>query len=168
MHGGLIPWGEDHHAAMRKYAGKRTGMVAICEDLPELHNRVTLDPVLKDSHGIPAPRIDYTLSENSRRMLDHALARGTEILNAAGAHTIVTEAPIRTNGVHMMGTARMGLDPANSVVNEWGRAHDVKNLFVVDGSIFVTSAGLNPTRTIQALSLYICDQMKQRLANLFD
>ena len=86
----------------------------------------------------------------------------------AGAHTIVTEAPIRTNGVHMMGTARMGLDPTRSVVNEWGRSHDVKNLFVVDGSIFVTSAGLNPTRTIQALSLYICDQMKQRLATLFD
>jgi choline dehydrogenase-like flavoprotein len=168
MHGGLIPWGEDHHAAMRKYAGKRTGMVAICEDLPELHNRVTLDPTLKDSHGIPAPKIDYTLSENSRRMLDHALARGTEILQTAGAHTIVTEAPIRTNGVHMMGTARMGLDPTRSVVNEWGRSHDVKNLFVVDGSIFVTSAGLNPTRTIQALSLYICDQMKQRLATLFD
>ena len=101
-------------------------------------------------------------------MLDHAVARGTDILTAAGARDILSEAPIRTNGVHMMGTARMGLDPARSVVNEWGRAHDVKNLFVVDGSIFVTSAGVNPTRTIQALSLYISDQIKQRLATLFD
>ena len=67
-----------------------------------------------------------------------------------------------------MGTARMGKDPANSVVNEWGRAHDVKNLFIVDGSIFVTSAGVNPTNTIQALALYVADQMKSRLANLFD
>jgi choline dehydrogenase-like flavoprotein len=67
-----------------------------------------------------------------------------------------------------MGTARMGTDPGRSVVNEWGRSHDVRNLFIVDGSIFVTSAGVNPTATIQALSLYIADQIKRRLANLFD
>jgi hypothetical protein len=48
---------------------------AICEDLPEEHNRVTLDPVLKDSHGIPAPKIDYTISENSRKMMEHGIAR---------------------------------------------------------------------------------------------
>jgi choline dehydrogenase-like flavoprotein len=53
-------------------------------------------------------------------------------------------------------------------VNPWGRSHDVKNLFIVDGSLFVTSGGVNPTSTIQALALYIADQMKQRLANLFD
>ena len=62
----------------------------------------------------------------------------------------------------------MGTDPARSVVNPWGRSHDVKNLFIVDGSLFVTSGGVNPTSTIQALALYIADQMKQRLANLFD
>jgi choline dehydrogenase-like flavoprotein len=67
-----------------------------------------------------------------------------------------------------MGTARMGVDPQKSIVNEWGRSHDVKNLFVVDGSIFVTSAGVNPTRTIQTLALYITDQMKKRLTQLFD
>ena len=55
-----------------------------------------------------------------------------------------------------------------SVVNGWGRSHDVKNVFIVDGSLFVTSGGVNPTSTIQALALYIADQMKQRLANLFD
>ena len=73
---GRLPWGDEHHRAYRKLFGHRTGMVAICEDLPEEHNTVTLDPVLKDSNGIPAPKIDYTLSENSRRMLDHAVARG--------------------------------------------------------------------------------------------
>ena len=67
-----------------------------------------------------------------------------------------------------MGTARMGIDPNNSVVNEWGRSHDVKNLFIVDGSLFVTSAGVNPTRTIQALALYIADNIKKRLDTLFD
>jgi choline dehydrogenase-like flavoprotein len=54
------------------------------------------------------------------------------------------------------------------VVNEWGRSHDVKNLFIVDGSVFVTGGGVNPTSTIQAVALYIADQMKQRLATLFD
>ena len=101
-------------------------------------------------------------------MLDHAVARGTEILRAAGATGILTTAPIPQGGWHLMGTARMGTDPETSVVNEWGRCHDVRNLFIVDGSIFVTCAGVNPTRTIQALALYIADAMKQRLANLFD
>ena len=150
---GRLPWGADHHRAYRKLFCHRTGMVAICEDLPEAHNTVTLDPVLKDAHGIPAPKITYRLSENSRRMLDHAVARATEILRAAGAYDVWSEAPIPEGGWHLMGTARMGTDPARSVVNEWGRSHDVKNLFIVDGSIFVISAGVNPTRTIQALAL---------------
>jgi choline dehydrogenase-like flavoprotein len=165
---GRLPWGADHHRGYRKLFCHRTGMVAICEDLPEEHNTVTLDPVLKDSSGIPAPKIDYTLSENSRRMLHHAVGRATEILRAAGAYDVGSEIPIADGGWHLMGTARMGTDPARSVVNEWGRSHDVKNLFIVDGSIFVTSAGVNPTRTIQALALYIADTIKQRPATLFD
>jgi choline dehydrogenase-like flavoprotein len=165
---GLLPWGEGHHAAFRHLNGHRLGLAAICEDLPEEHNRVTLDPVLKDSHGIPAPRVDYAIGENSTRMLEHGIARGKEILAAAGATDICVNNPILYGGWHLLGTARMGMDPERSVVNEWGRSHDVKNLFIVDGSVFVTSGGVNPTSTIQAIALYIADQMKQRLANLFD
>ena len=165
---GRLPWGEDHHRIFRKLVGRRIGLSAICEDLPEEHNRVTLDPVLKDGHGIPAPRIDYTISENSRRMMDHGIARAKEVLAAAGATNIGVQSPIVNGGWHLLGTARMGTDPERSVVNEWGRSHDVKNLFIVDGSIFVTSGGVNPTCTIQALALYIADAMKQRLATLFD
>ena len=66
-------------------------MVAICEDLPEAHNRVTLDPVLKDAHGIPAPKVDYTLSENTNRMLDHAIARATEALRETRQTRIIWE-----------------------------------------------------------------------------
>ena len=62
----------------------------------------------------------------------------------------------------------MGADPQRSVVNEWGRAHDVRNLFVIDGSIFVTAGAVNPTCTIQALALYVADTMKKKLASLFD
>ncbi|HET6608268.1 MAG TPA: GMC family oxidoreductase [Rhodopila sp.] len=165
---GLLPWGEDHHEVFRRLNGHRLQLSAICEDLPEAHNRVTLDPVLKDSHGIPAPKIDYTISENSHRMMEHGIARAKEFLAEAGARDICVNSPILYGGWHLLGTARMGADPKRSVVNEWGRTHDVKNLFIIDGSIFVTSGGVNPTSTIQALALYIADQMKQRLATLFD
>ena len=168
MWSGRIPWGEDHHRAFGELFDRTAGMVVICEDLPESHNRVTLDPDLTDGNGIPAPKIHYRLSENSERMLEHAVARGTELLEAAGAKHTLADAPLSVAGWHLMGTARMGTDPATSVVNEWGRCHDVKNLFIVDGSLFVTAGGVNPTNTIQALTLFIADTMKRNLANLFD
>jgi choline dehydrogenase-like flavoprotein len=101
-------------------------------------------------------------------MLDHSVARGIEILKTAGARDITHRSPLPYAGWHLMGTARMGKDPRRSVVNEWGRAHDVKNLFIVDGSIFVTSGGVNPTATIQAAALYIADQIKTRIYDLFE
>ncbi len=165
---GRLPWGEEHHSVYRKLLNHRISLAAICEDLPEEHNRVTLDPDLKDSSGIPAPKLDYTISANSLKMMDHGIARAKEVLAAAGAGNIAVESPILNGGWHLLGTARMGTDPERSVVNEWGRCHDVKNLFIVDGSIWVTSGGVNPTSTIQALALYIADSIKQRLANLFD
>lgn len=168
MADGLVPWGDGHHEAFRRLFGHSAGMVSICEDLPEMDNRVTLDPRLRDTHGIPAPRIAYRISENTQKMLDHSVARGVEILKEAGARDITTKAPLDYAGWHLMGTARMGADPRRSVVNAWGRSHDVKNLFIVDGSLFVTSGGVNPTSTIQALALYIADQIKTRIYDLFD
>lgn len=165
---GRLPWGERHHDAFRSHHGKRVAVGVCSEDLPEEHNRVTLDQKLKDAHGIPSPKVDYAISQNTRRMLDHGIARATEILKAAGANDIRSQAPVLYSGWHLLGTARMGTNPQRSVVNEWGRSHDVKNLFIVDGSIFVTSGGVNPTATIQALALFIAEQIKQRLANLFD
>ena len=168
MADGLLPWGDGHHAAFRRLFNHSAGMVSVCEDLPEETNRVTLDPDLKDADGIPAAKIHYRLSENSRRMLDHSIARGKDILKAAGARDITSRAPLPYAGWHLMGTARMGKDPERSVVNEWGRSHDVKNLFIVDGSVFVTSGGVNPTSTIQAVALYVADQIKTRIHNLFE
>lgn len=168
VHSGRIPWGAGHHAAYRRLYNRIAGMVAICEDLPEEHNTVTLDPHLTDAHGIPAPKMTYRISDNSQKMLDFSIERASEVLTAAGAKDLLIESPIAGGGWHLMGTARMGTDPTTSVVNEWGRSHDVRNLFIVDGSIFVTSAGVNPTRTIQTLALYISDQIKKRLTNLFD
>src|SRR5262252_7218680 len=88
--------------------------------LPEPHNRVMLDPVLKDSDGIPAPRIDYTIGENTAKMMEHGIAHAKEILAAAEASDICINSPILYGGWHLLGTARMGDDPARSVVNGWG------------------------------------------------
>lgn len=165
---GRLPWGRGHHRAFREMFDHRLLIGVACEDLPEEHNRVTLDPLLKDSHGIPAPRIDYTIGENSRRMMEHGIARAEEILMAAGAPKTWTSRTLLNSPGHLLGTARMGDDPQRSVVNAWGRSHDLKNLFIIDGSVWVTSGGVNPTSTIQAVALYIADAMKQRLATLFD
>jgi choline dehydrogenase-like flavoprotein len=166
-----IPWGKDHHRAYGEVVDRVMAVVAVCEDLPELHNEVLLDPELTDPDGISAPKVNYRLSENSKRMLAFAVERGKEVFNAAGAREIMNvQAPMLDAGWHNLGTARMGTDPSTSVVNEWGRSHDVKNLFVIDGSLFVTSAAVNPTSTIQALALYIADAIKKQLATatLFD
>ena len=121
MAAGRLPWGKDHHRVYRKLLYRALRIGVACEDLPEEHNRVTLDPVLKDSHGIPAPRIDYTISENTRRMMEHGIARATEILEAAGATQIHPPAAKRAeqprapagNGTHghrpgAFGRERMG------------------------------------------------------------
>jgi choline dehydrogenase-like flavoprotein len=120
------------------------------------------------ANGIPAPTITYRLSENSRRMLDHAIERGGETLRTAGAYDLWHEARIPEGGWHLMGTEGIGTDPARSVVNEWGRSLEVKDPSIVDVSIFVTAAGVNPTRTMQALALYVANSIKQQLAALFD
>src|SRR5206468_1632250 len=111
MAAGRLPWGKDHHRVYRTLLYHRMQIGVACEDLPEEHNRVTLDPVLKDSHGIPAPKIDYTISENTRRMMDHGIARGREILEAAGATDLCINNPIPWGGWHLLGTARLGTDP---------------------------------------------------------
>jgi choline dehydrogenase-like flavoprotein len=165
---GRVSWGPDHHRGFGEVIDRMAGLIAICEDLPEEHNRVVLDPDLTDGHGIPAPKIEYRLSDNSRRILDFGVERGKQALMAAGARSTFVEAPLRIAGWHLMGTARMGRDPARSVVDEGGRAHDVRNLFVIDGSVFVTAGAVNPTCTIQGLALYIADRIKKNLGNLFD
>jgi choline dehydrogenase-like flavoprotein len=165
---GRLSWGKDHHRVYRTRLDHRLQIGIACEDLPEEHNRVTLDPILKDSNGIPGARIDYTISENTRRMMEHGIARATEILEAAGAKDIFCPRNALNSPGHLLGTCRMGNDPERSVVNAWGRSHDVRNLFIVDGSVWVTGGGVNPTSTIQAVALYIADQIKQRLETLFD
>ena len=152
-----VKWGREHHADFAERFGKSSAFCVISEDLPEEHNRVELDPVLKDSSGLPAPKVTYRVSENTRKLLDHGIANGRRVLEAAGAHRIMTNPVLRGGGWHLMGTARMGEDPDRSVVDGNCQAHDADNLFVIDGSVFVTSGAVNPTPTIQAIALRAAD-----------
>lgn len=146
-------WGVNLHKNTRKAFGRTFEWGIIAEDLPDEMNRVVLDSKLTDSDGIPAPKLIYKNSENTKKMIDFHLARAKEAMQAAGAIDMAITPLMRDCGWHLMGTARMGNDPKRSVVDQWGRAHDVPNLYIYDGSVFVTSSGFNPTGTICAIAL---------------
>jgi choline dehydrogenase-like flavoprotein len=125
------------------------------EDLPDPDNRVTLSPDQVDPDGLPAPKVHYTVSENTRKILKFTVDRMVEAHEAAGATRIFTTELWVDQPGHLLGTARMGEDPATSVVDSYGKSHDVDNLYIADGSIFVTSGSANPTSTISALALRV-------------
>lgn len=156
---GVQVWGAEHHLHVRSRLGRGASWGIFGEDLPDEANRVTLSSHQVDSSGLPAPELHYRVSENSRAMLDFHLDKASESLVEAGAHTIETDRLMRYSGWHLLGTARMGDDPATSVIDRWNRCHDVANLYIVDGSCFVTSGGVNPTSTIAALALRAADRM---------
>jgi choline dehydrogenase-like flavoprotein len=143
-------WGTGLHHLSR-YGGKAFLWSATVDDLPEERNRVTLDPELTDSSGLPAPRVDFRYSEDTLRNIEFQFNRMVEAHEAAGAAHVV-RGPIVPSG-HLLGTARMGDDPETSVVDGYGRCHDVPNLFIVDGSVMVTGGAVNPTGTIAAFAL---------------
>jgi choline dehydrogenase-like flavoprotein len=158
-------WGPDFHRNIRKRLGRSAMWGIIAEDLPDEANRVVLDPELKDSDGIPAPKILYRMSENSYRLLRFHQERARESLQAAGAYETIVAPLIRETGWHLLGTATMGVDPGSSVVDAWGRTHDIPNLFIFDGSVWPTSSGMNPTATIAALALRCSDHLVRNRSN---
>jgi choline dehydrogenase-like flavoprotein len=156
-----VPWGADHHRVFHERFGRMMSVGVMGEDLPETINEVAIDPDLADSDGIPAPLVRYRLSDNSERILAYGVARAREALEAAGARQVLALNPMRPSGWHLLGTCRMGDHPMGSVVDGFCRSHDVPNLYIVDGSVFVTSAAVNPTSTIQAIALRAADHIKR-------
>lgn len=161
---GSPTWGPGIQRRIRELTGHTVMIAVVSEDLPSEENRVTLDPVLTDSDGVPAPRIAYRQDENNIRLLEWHRARIVEALSASGAKEFMHLPLWPDEPGHLLGTARMGDDPEISVVDAEGRSHDVPNLFVVDGSVFVTAGGVNPTSTIAANALRCATRLAERAA----
>jgi choline dehydrogenase-like flavoprotein len=155
--GGLPPdaprWGKAHKKLLREYYNRRLTVLGSCTSLAVEGNNVTLDPTLKDAIGRPAMRITYRDHDDDLAMATFLQDRAVEIMDAAGAKKI-WRSPVEPAHLlaHLLGTCRMGNKPEKSVVDSSHRSHDVPNLFICDGSSFVTSGRGQPTMTIQALA----------------
>jgi choline dehydrogenase-like flavoprotein len=154
------PWGADHHPYMHDRFGRGAAWIMLFEDLPNEANRVELSPTLVDGSGVAAPKVTYRMEDNTARMMAWNIDRARQSLSEAGA-THHDVARFRNNS-HLLGTARMGDDPDRSVVDRWGMTHNIGNLGVIDGSVFVTAGAVNPTSTIAALALRAVDHLLQR------
>ena len=136
------------------------------EVLPYAHNRVTLDPERTDRYGVPLMKIDYTIGDNERKMAEHMYDAAEEICRAAKAELVHFERgslDVAGSAIHEHGTCRMGDDPMRSALNAFNQMHEVRNVFVVDGSAFTTASEKNPTLTILALSWRASDYLAEEI-----
>jgi len=154
-------FGGQFKRSVRDHSGAFISMGAFGEVLPRYESFVDLDPETKDAWGIPVLRFHYHFSDNERKMAEDMVATGREMLEAAGIEVVGTDEKVLTEGwsIHELGTARMGNDPKTSVLNQFQQSHDVRNLFVVDGSSHVSASCQNPTWTIMALAWRSCDHL---------
>jgi len=157
---GSARWGAAYKKALREEANHKMNISCFVTQLPVETNRVDLDPDVKDEWGLPAMRITTTSHPDDIKNMEFFTQKSVEILEAAGAKK-VWASPVRDGrgGAHNRGTCRMGNDAKTSVVDKFHRAHDVPNLFVVDGSNFVTGGRNHPTLTIQALAFRAADHL---------
>lgn len=160
---GRPTWGQGMKDADRDYFSFAMKIGAILHDMPVESNRVDLDPAVKDAWGLPVARITHKPHANDVAMSKWQVDKNAEILRAAGARKTIPVYLQRMTGntCHQHGTARMGTDPATTVLNEWCQSHDVDNLFVVDGAGFPSSTGVNPTLTMMANAWRACDYITQ-------
>ncbi|HTR32162.1 MAG TPA: GMC family oxidoreductase [Puia sp.] len=129
------------------------------ETLPYFDNRITLDPDKKDQWGLPIVRVNFEYHANEEAMRKDIQASSEEMLHAAGFTNIHSYSHTDPPGtaVHEMGTCRMGKDPRTSVLNAWNQLHDVKNVFITDGSCMTSAGTQNPSLTYMALTARACD-----------
>jgi choline dehydrogenase-like flavoprotein len=146
-------WGSQWKQRLRDTISRGASASGHITQLPVATNRVDLDPTVKDAWGLAAPRLTFKEHANDVALTKWFLAQGHDLLAAAGGHDVADDfVGPSAGGPHLLGTCRMGADPATSVVNADHRAHDVPNLFIVDGSSFVTGGRGQPTMTIMALA----------------
>ncbi len=161
-------YGADLDKALADYRGKAASVTIMGEVLARYENFVSIDKNVVDAYGIPVLHFQCKYGDNETKMLKHAMNKFEELCHASDFETLAKHDQPWPPGysIHELGTCRMGDDPKKSVLNKWNQSHDIKNLFVVDGSSFVTGGYQNPTMTILSLSMraseYLMDQMKAR------
>lgn len=156
-------WGREYAGLLERY-DHMAGVLMNGEDLPREQNQISLHATETDQHGLPIPVIHVEEHSNDLAMRGHFYQQAVAIFEAAGATQ--THAAPTLSATHNMGTCRMSEKPQDGVVNQWGQAHDIGNLFISDGSQFTTSTCENPTLTIVALAIrqagHIALQMARR------
>lgn len=158
-------FGAEFKHALRKPGPWGMGITGFGECLPYKHNRMALDPSKTDRFGIPQVRFQFKFGENEEKMRRDIALQAEEMLKRAGMLNVVSFLGNAVGGdaIHEMGTARMGRDPATSVLNSWNQAHDVPNLFVTDGACMTSSSCVNPSLTYMALTARAADYAVQQL-----
>ncbi|MEE8274417.1 MAG: GMC family oxidoreductase [Alphaproteobacteria bacterium] len=154
-------WGRDFADALEGY-DHMAGMWIVGEDMPQESNAITLHPSEKDQHGMPVPNVHFDDHDNDIAMRNHAFKAGTAVYEAVGAKRVIETPPYPST--HNLGTNRMSANARDGVVDKWGRTHDIKNLFISDGSQFTTGAAENPTLTIVTLAIRQADYLADQLA----
>ncbi len=151
--------GKDFKESLRHPGAWRFGLYAQGEMLPRFENSVSLHPSLKDKWGMPQLHVNCQFSKNETDMMEDAAAEGERMLKAIGLKHVTSEVYHGAPGlaIHETGTARMGRDPRTSVLNGFNQCHDVKNLFVTDGSSYCSSPPQNPSLTFMALTVRAVD-----------
>jgi choline dehydrogenase-like flavoprotein len=152
-------WGRDFSSIIEQYANM-AGLFMTGEDMPQPENRVTLSATETDKYGVPVANIHYDEHPNDLRMRNHGYKTLTAIHKAAGAKRSI-EAPAYPAS-HNLGSNRMSAKPEDGVVDRNGETHEVKNLFIADGSAFASGGACNPTLTIVALAIRQADFIAAR------
>jgi choline dehydrogenase-like flavoprotein len=152
-------WGADYASVLEEYPNM-AAMWIVGEDMPQQTNAVTLHPTEKDKLGLPIPNVHYDNHVNDLAMRTYAFKKGAAVYQAVGATQTIEVPPYPST--HNLGTCRQSEKPADGVCNKWGQTHDLKNLFISDGSQFTTSAAENPTLTIVTLAMRQADYIGEQ------
>jgi choline dehydrogenase-like flavoprotein len=155
-------WGRDFTSILDAYANT-AGLWIVGEDMPQATNRVTLNGSVTDAAGLPVANVNFDDHPNDVAMREHGYQQAELLYDAVGSLSAHRTPPYPAT--HNLGTSRMSARPEDGVVNRYGRAHDVPNLFVSDGSVFTTGAAANPTLTIVALAIRQADHIVEQLTN---
>ncbi|MBI1789257.1 MAG: GMC family oxidoreductase [Acidobacteria bacterium] len=161
-------YGQALQKKVAEVSGAAFSMTAMGEVLPRFENHVRINKDVKDAWGIPALHIQHRYTDNENEMVKDAMNVAEELCRGAGFEILAKHSQMVPPGesIHELGACRMGNDPKRSVLNRFNQSHDIRNLFVVDGSAFVSGGSQNPTLTILALALraseYLAEQMRTR------